>query len=58
MDLQEKYLELIFNIVTQQNKRLLREIALREKLPLRDLYRMFIFTRKDFNTFMKTQSSS
>jgi hypothetical protein len=58
MELSEKVIEIIFNIVTEQNKRLLKEIGLREKIPIRELYRSFLFTRKDFKKFIMDQSSS
>ena len=50
--LSEKYLEIIYQILLLQNRRLLREIAIREKLPVQDLYHTFLNTRKEFQTFI------
>lgn len=48
----EKFLEIIYQMVLVQNRRLLREIAVREKIPVQDLYRTFLKGRKEFRQFM------
>ena len=58
MELSEKYLEIIFMIVLQQNKWLLTEIALRENIPIRKLYRQFLSSRSEFKNFIQSLSSS
>lgn len=52
MDFPEKLFEIIFNLLIQQNKRLLLEISNREKLSYDYLCRHYLPTRKQFRLFM------
>lgn len=58
MDIHEKYLEIIFMIVLEQNRWLLREIGLREKIPIRKLNKLFLSSRTEFKQFIQSLSSS
>jgi hypothetical protein len=58
MDIHEKYLEIIFMIVLEQNRWLLREIGFREKIPIRKLYKQFLSSRTEFKQFVQSLSSS
>lgn len=49
----EKYVEMIYQMIVLQNKRLLREIALRENISVRELYACFLPNRKHWREFMK-----
>ena len=58
MELSEKYLEIIFMIVLEQNRWLLKEIGMREKIPIRKLHRQFLSSRSEFKNFIQSLSSS
>ncbi len=58
MELSEKYLEIIFMIVLEQNRWLLREIGLRERISIRKLHRQFLSSRTEFREFVQSLSSS
>lgn len=59
MEWPEKFFEIIYQIVIQQNRNLLREIAIREKIPLQDMYKKYLtLPRKEFKMFMETYSST
>lgn len=59
MEWPEKFFEVIYQIVIQQNRTLLREIAIREKIPLQDMYKKYLTPpRKEFKMFMETYASS
>lgn len=59
MELSEKLFEVIYQIMIQQNRILLREIAVREKIPVHEMYQTFLkHPRKDFKKFMETYASS
>ncbi len=56
MDLNEKIIEIIYNIIIQQNKYLLTVISQREKIPLLELRDLFLKQpRKRFKAFMALQ---
>jgi hypothetical protein len=57
MEIPETVFEIIFNIVRQQNERLLREIAIREDIPLSELLKRYRPTRKHFRDFVRSVSS-
>jgi hypothetical protein len=53
MKLNEKFFEIIYNIVIQQNIVLLKTIAEREKIPYYELYNLFIKNhRHHFSSFI------
>lgn len=56
--LPQRYFEIIFNIVYAQNKRLLKNIAIRYEIPVCVLYKDFLPTRNELRHFLKTQPSS
>jgi hypothetical protein len=58
MEISEKLFEIMYQIVISQNKRLLQEIAIREKIPAQDMYDTFLQNRSHFRNFMKSYSSS
>ena len=58
MEIPEKVFEIIYNSLVQQNKRLLREIAVREKISYYALCQRYIPTRKKFKEFLQSASSS
>ena len=59
MEFPEKLFEVIYQIVIQQNRHLLEEIAVREKIPVHEMYQTFLkHPRKDFKKFMETYTSS
>ena len=59
MQLNEKFLEIIYNIVLQENIILLKTISQREKIPYNELYEIFIKNhRSKFATFVKKHQSS
>lgn len=55
MKLNEKFFEIIYNIVIQQNIVLLKTIAEREKIPYHELYDMIIKNhRSQFSSFISS----
>ena len=53
MELNEKFMEVIFHIIIKQNTELLQEVARRENIPFKELREMFLKTpRKKFKAFM------
>ena len=53
--LNEKFFEIIYNIVLQENIVLLKTISERENIPYKDLYEMFIMNhRSKFASFIKS----
>ena len=59
MELNEKFMEVIFQIIIKQNTVLLKEIALKENIPFKELSDLFLRTpRKNFTQFIKNYSSS
>ena len=54
MELPEKIFEMIYNAIVQQNKRLLYEIAVREKISYHTLYQKYIPPRKKFRAFIQS----
>lgn len=58
MELPETYCTIFFELVRQQNKMLLKEIALRENIPLPQLMKKFLPTRKDWRASLNRPSSS
>lgn len=54
MELPEKIFEMIYNSMVQQNKRLLYEIAIREKIPFYTLCKKYIPPRKKFKEFLQS----
>ena len=59
MLLNEKFFEIIYNIVIQENIILLKTISQREKIPYHELYELFIKNhRSNFSKFIQNHSSS
>lgn len=57
MSVNQAFLDIILKIVTKQNERLLSEISLRENIPYKELYNMFLKdSKKDVQLFI-TQGS-
>jgi len=54
MKIPEKIFEMIYNSIVQQNKRLLYEIAVREKIPFHTLCKRYIPPRKKFREFIQS----
>lgn len=53
MEISEKIFEIIYNSIVEQNKRLLYEIAVREKIPYHKLCLKYIPPRKKFRAFIQ-----
>lgn len=53
MNVPETFFEIIFNIVRTQNDSLLKEIALREKIPIQDLMKKFRTNKRQLREFMR-----
>lgn len=58
MEIPEKVFEIIYNSMMQQNKRLLYEISVREKISYHVMCQRYIPTRKKFKEFLQSSSSS
>lgn len=58
MEILEKVFEIIYNSMIQQNKRMLYEISVREKISYHALCQKYIPTRKKFKEFLQSSSSS
>lgn len=58
MEIPETTFQIIFNIVRAQNRVMLREIALRENIPFRELMRKYQPSQAHFREFMKQQSQA
>lgn len=59
MKLNEKFLEIIYNIVIQENIILLKTLSQREKIPYSELHELFIKNhRSKFTKFIQTYQSS
>jgi hypothetical protein len=62
MEFSESLFEVLVRIIVEQNRVLLTDMALRLKIPIRDLFRDFIFTKDDIHRqvleLVKGQSSS
>jgi len=54
----EKIFEIIYNIIIEQNKNLLRIIAQKEKIPLKYLQRGYLPSKKEFKDFINNHSFS
>lgn len=52
MEVPETFFEIVFNIVRAQNDALLREIALKEDIPARDLLRTFSTSKRALREFL------
>lgn len=48
----EKIFEIIYKIVLEQNKKLLKTIAFKERIPLKHLKKQFIPDKEQFNRFI------
>jgi hypothetical protein len=57
MEVPETVFEIIFNIVRAQNDALLREIAVKENIPVRDLMKTFSTNKRHLREFMNQSSS-
>lgn len=58
MPLNEKFFQIIYNIVLQENIVLLKTISQRENIPYQELYDTFIKNhRSKFTTFIKNYES-
>lgn len=53
MEISEAFFLILFNIVRSQNEMLLREIAIREELDIRQLLKEFTPTKKHFREFIR-----
>lgn len=59
MSLNQRFLEIIYNLVTKQNEYLLTEISLRENIPYKELHDLFLKNpRKNFKNFIDQLSLS
>ena len=53
MEINEKFLEIIYQLVIKQNKYLLKEISKREQIPYAELHELFLKNpRKQFKAYI------
>lgn len=58
MEIPEKVVEILYNIMVKQNKDLFLNIAPRERISYQKMCEKYIPTRKEFKQFIQSSSSS